>query len=336
MNGLHRLRLEMIRYVGHVNCYLLQTSANSFLLVDTGIKDSSPQLMNALCSIVPHENKIVRVILSHMHPDHYGGTGSVLATYHSRLVYHAGERSLMDWNRRLTGTQGSEFAGEFGISEESAGLFRRLMEEYRDAPPVADSYLNDGEVVQAVNGEWLIVHTPGHSPGHVCLFNKTVGVLLSGDHLLPKETSNIPYCRLPGYRALELYLKSLLKIRGLSPSLVLPAHGNAFSDSEARISYLLDHHLARLKEMFELMTRYASVEDVASAVGWARGKFEELQVLDKWLAILETISHLEFLSDAGVCRRVNEPRLRYALVQNDWPRVERKFREIITGRVNSR
>jgi glyoxylase-like metal-dependent hydrolase (beta-lactamase superfamily II) len=328
MNGLHRLRLDMIRYVGHVNCYLLQTSANSFLLMDTGLKDSSPQLMDALHSTIAGENRISHVTLSHMHPDHYGGTRSVLEAYQSKLAYHPEEKRLIHLASQLARQRDSVFAEEYGISNESARPFQELAEEFRNAPAQSDLSLNDGQVIRATNGEWTVVHTPGHTPGHVCLFDKASRVLLSGDHLLPNETPNVPYYPLPGYRALEAYLKSLLKIRTLSPRLVLPAHGDAFSNAAERISYLLDHHRSRLKEIFELMTHQASPEEIASGVAWSRGKFEQLAVLDKWLAISETISHLEFLCDTGVCRQVNKPRLTYALVQNDWAHVERKYNEM--------
>lgn len=79
------------------------------------------------------------------------------------------------------------------------------------------------------------------------------------------------------------------------------------------------------------MTGHVNIERIASGMGWTRGKFDELKVLDKWLAILETVSHVEFLSHTGVCRGVNKPRLEYSLVRNDWARVEGKYRGLLTG-----
>jgi glyoxylase-like metal-dependent hydrolase (beta-lactamase superfamily II) len=332
MKNLYKIRLEQIEYTGHVNCYLLQTCSNSFLLVDTGTRRSSRQLVEALRSTIGRENGISQVILSHMHPDHYGGTRSVLEAYPSKLAYHPEERRIIDSSMRLAGKPDSEFARVYGLSNDSAKAFRQLAKEFRNAAAPADFYLNDGQLIETLAGDWLVVHTPGHSPGHVCLFNKANRVLISGDHVLPNETPNVSYYPLPGYSALEAYVKSLLKIRALSPGLVLPAHGDEFSDGDARISYLLDHHRVRLKEIFELMAHDVNPEDIASRVGWARGDYEELGLLDKWLAILETIAHLEFLSDTGVCRRVNKPRLTYPLVQNDWALVEDKYKEMTGAR----
>jgi len=268
MDGVYRIRLEPIEYIGHVNCYLLRRSANSFLLVDTGTRQSGGQLVATLRSIIGRENRIDQVLLSHMHPDHYGGTESVLEAYKANLLYHADELRFIDLNRQLRAQRDFDFAREYGLSIDSARRFQELTGEFLHAPGTADFYPRDGGVIGTLAGEWSVIHTPGHSPGHVCLFNKANRVMISGDHVLPKETPNIPYLPLPGYSALEAYVKSLLKIRNLSPGLLLPAHGDAFSEGEERISYILEHHRARLKEIFELMAGHTSLEAIASGVRW--------------------------------------------------------------------
>jgi len=173
-----------------------------------------------------------------------------------------------------------------------------------------------------------VVHTPGHTPGHVCLFGPEDGTLISGDHILPGETPNVAYYPIGGYGALRSYFASLRTVSKLAPRRALPAHGDVIKDVRARLEGLFVHHRERLLEVLGALPGSSrAVIEVTSSVRWSRGPYESLGHFDKWLAILETIAHLEFLVECGIVQRGSGRVRSYRLTNRDWSAVDK----VMTG-----
>ena len=309
--------------VSRVNCYLIARKGGGQLLVDSGWASSSRDLIDKIRDETGKEVAVERLLLTHLHPDHFGGAREIIGAFRTRMSYH--RRESLHWSyynllkRDLAGA-----ASLLGAPAETLESARDRISASRALLPGPDSYLADGSLLSARAGPWRVVHTPGHSPGHICLYRPKDRTMISGDHILPGETPNVAFYPVRGYHALRSYFASLAKVRKLAPETVLPAHGEAVGDVGGRIEELFAHHLERLLEVFEgLRGGPHSVMEVTSAVKWSRGRFESLGEFNRWLAILETLSHLEFLAGCGVAESLKGPDRGYRLTGRDWRGVEK-------------
>ncbi len=300
-----------------------------YFLVDSGWEVSSSQLIRAIGDELGRI-KIERLLLTHLHPDHFGGSNAIIKSYSSKMSYHRRESLPLTYydlfRKNLT-----QAANVLGAPLGMLANARARIAASLTVLPEPDSYLRDGTIIKGQSGSWRVVHTPGHTPGHICLYRQIDKTLLSGDHILAKETPNIAFYPIPGYNALHSYFTSLAKVKRLDPRVVLPAHGDNITDLSDRIEALMLHHRERLFEIFRaLRGDHRSVAEVASSVKWSRGQFESLENFDKWLAMLETISHLEFLVECDVARKERGPGRSYRLTSHDWSLVEKSMADLLT------
>ena len=324
-DGLVRLTTAEPRdeVVSKVHCYLIETGAERFALVDSGWASSSAELAAAIRNEMGDDVVIERLLLTHLHPDHFGGSKAVIEGYSSKLSYHRKEN--LHWTYyNILREDITRASGLLGASTDVLEAARARITASRALLPEPDSYLADGAKIRGRSGDWRVVHTPGHSPGHVCLYRQRDGTLISGDHILERETPNVAFYPVPGYHALRSYLTSVAKVKRLAPGRVLPAHGEVITDVDGKVEALSTHHQERLLEVFQgLGGGVRTVEEVASCVKWSRGPLESLGRFNRWLATLETISHLEFLVECGVAQMEGGPRRAYRATGRAWPAVQR-------------
>jgi len=149
------------------------------------------------------------------------------------------------------------------------------------------------------------LETPGHSPGHICLYDATRKVLVAGDHILSKITPNISFW-LELDNPLKEYLASLEKVASLAVEVILPAHRSVFYDHRKRIAELREHHGNRLNQILTALDGTAKTAfDIASHIKWDINypSWELFPPAQKWFATGETISHLKHLEESGQIRR---------------------------------
>jgi glyoxylase-like metal-dependent hydrolase (beta-lactamase superfamily II) len=167
----------------------------------------------------------------------------------------------------------------------------------------ASTRLKGGERLRIGGRDWEIVHTPGHSVGHICLWSPTLGLLLSGDHLLPGVTPPVTFER--GFDAdpLRSYLDSLARIAALNPGLVLPGHGRRFGDCTRRIDAIVRNKMRRLTTIRELIEeRPRTVVEISGAV-FTRA----LLGFQRSFALSETLAHVAYLRSSNVVERRTRP-----------------------------
>jgi glyoxylase-like metal-dependent hydrolase (beta-lactamase superfamily II) len=143
------------------------------------------------------------------------------------------------------------------------------------------------------------VWTPGHSPGHLCFYDETRDLLLTGDHVLPRITPNISSYERTS-TALADYLQSLEALRGIEPSEVLPAHEYRFAGLDDRVTHLQEHHHERLAEIAAVLKPGdgQSAWEIASRVTWSR-PWSQISGFPRQAAIGEVVAHLQYLANEG-------------------------------------
>jgi len=155
------------------------------------------------------------------------------------------------------------------------------------------------------------VTTPGHTIGHICLYEPDKKLLVAGDHILIDITPNIQ-CWSDSQNPLKLYLASLDKTAGLQIDLVLPGHRRLINNPQARIEALKLHHRRRLEEVLNILEgRSMTAFEVASRMTWdlRYESWNDFPVAQRWFATGEAISHLRYLEEEGRVRRETEGEL---------------------------
>ncbi|MGH3408693.1 MAG: MBL fold metallo-hydrolase, partial [Streptosporangiaceae bacterium] len=168
----------------------------------------------------------------------------------------------------------------------------------------ADRTLTHGDLIDVPGLTVRAIWTPGHSPGHLCFHLESRGLLLTGDHVLPRITPNISVYDLTS-SPLDDYLDSLAALRGIEPGEVLPAHEYRFTDLDARLDSLAEHHQERLDEVSQALSAVPdglSAWQVARRVSWSR-PWDQLGPFQHQAALGEVSAHLRHLERHGHARR---------------------------------
>lgn len=278
---------------GSVNAYFLRSGSGGGVLVDTGYNSTSGNLVEALDAL---DAEVRDVVLTHAHIDHIGGVEAVRRRFGPRFWMHARESDGLAAVERWVGGPHLAALRRQSTSLE-LGEILRILEAYLKSLPKGVGLL--GGTTTHIGG-LEVIHAPGHTPGHLCVYSRSSGILVSGDHVLPDTTTNVAYYPLAGYEPLREYLSSLVLVEGLRPRLTLPSHGGPITDLSGLVDRLFQHHENRLLEVLSNISAHSSLIEVSSGVSWSKGAFGELGPIDKWLALLEALAHIEFLKGLGI------------------------------------
>jgi glyoxylase-like metal-dependent hydrolase (beta-lactamase superfamily II) len=253
------------------------------------------------------------VIVTHIHPDHYGLAGRIREASGAWVGLHPADAALIE-ERYDAPTDLIARIGDMlrrdGAPEEEINTLQNASMPVRPwvTSVVPDVLIEDGDKPEVPGWDLTAIWTPGHSPGHVCLWEASNQLMLSGDHVLPRITPNISFHPQAGPNPLGDYLDSLDKVGAYDASEVLPAHEHRFADLKARVAELKGHHQARFDEVVEAIRNgYDTAWEIASQMTWSR-PWEEIQGWMRRAAAGETLAHLNYLRLRGVVREeVGEP-----------------------------
>jgi glyoxylase-like metal-dependent hydrolase (beta-lactamase superfamily II) len=312
--GVFRVMLPLgIHGIPTVNGYLI-ADAHSATLVDCGIwtGDTGDRGTHVLqqgldeCGFTLAQLR--RLVITHAHIDHYGIAGEVVRHSGADLWMHALTRldiakyrdpeAAVSRRQKMLGDHGM-YGSE--LERASAGL--------RDWMPVMPSIaepntrLHGGECFTADGRTWEVIHTPGHSPGHVCLWSAADKILISGDHLLPRVTSPVTFERGFERDPMSSYLNSLQRVAELAPATVLPGHGEPFPDGARRAEAVMRTKRRRLEEVRQII----ETEPLPAAEIAFRLFGKRLSGSAQHFAMAEVLAFLAYYDVRGLAQRVRGP-----------------------------
>jgi glyoxylase-like metal-dependent hydrolase (beta-lactamase superfamily II) len=298
-----------------VNVYLLR-SGDEWALIDTGVNghDSLAAFTGALAQVGCRPERIRTIICTHHHPDHFGSSKAYKELTGARLLIHAAEYDSSHFLAPGGGTpSATDFFRANGLPIDRFAHIPHPREFWSGlyVPTQPDGFIADGDVVRAGDREIRVVWTPGHTRGHCVMHLFREGLMIAGDHLLPKITPHVGYYPGGPPNPLGDFLDSQRKIQALDVRLVLPAHGGPFPDHHHRANQIIHHHHTRLQEIFDLVRR--TPRDGYDVARHAFGFTSESSIAIQFPATFETLAHLEYLRQAGtVTRSERDGRIFYA------------------------
>lgn len=300
-----------------LNSYLIKNGERN-LIIDTGMnrEECLDAMTSGLKEMKVDLNK-TDFFITHMHADH-SGLASTLATATSKVYASQADAEIINsWGISVFQEQ-ANFATRNGFPEDDVqwAIKNHPGFKYSSKHYIPFSIVRDGDRVEAGDYSFRCVFTPGHTPGHMCLYDPDKKLFISGDHILFDITPNISLFYEKD-NPLDEYLKSLDKVNQLEVKLALPGHRNSFTAFRQRIEELKVHHQTRANEVLSILQGGSqNAFTIASQMTWDMDYkfFHQFPVPQKWFAIGEALSHLKYLEVRGkVQREVHGQNVTYSL-----------------------
>jgi len=308
LDGVHQIKIPSPSGIAwDTNVYVLEGD-DGHIMVDSGwdSQEALWALQEGIKGAGLKLRDIRKLVITHIHPDHYGLSTKVKQICGSEVAIHSIEANLI-----------------FPRYEDFAGLLKKIEDVLRrngapedDLPQLKEASLwmnkyvttdvpevklEDGDTVSNGSFELEVLWTPGHSPGHICLFERSRKFILTGDHVLFDTTPHVSFNPHSGDNPLGDYVSSLQKVARLKVHFALPGHGPVFNALGLRVDQILQHHEERKRAIMKslssgLKTAYAVAADVPWNAAGRNAAFQDLAVWDRRMAVTETIAHLKLMT----------------------------------------
>ncbi|MEC4718999.1 MBL fold metallo-hydrolase [Noviherbaspirillum sp. CPCC 100848] len=315
--GLFWLRAGLPFALDHINLWLLRDGPgqaggqdrDGWTIVDCGISsDATRDAWESVFATALGGLPVLRVIVTHCHPDHVGLADWLCKRWNVRLWMTAGDYGFARMmSAALPGVDGVAAIPHFvrhGLSEASMREKVEGRKSYYPSmvPAMPESYhrIVDNQVFRIGGHDWQVITGFGHSPEHAALYCAGLNLLISGDMVLPRISTNVSVFAVePESNAVQMYLDSLKKFSHLpADTLVLPSHGRPFRGLHTRIGQLNDHHRDRLAEVVTACAIPQTAADIVPIM--FRRPLDTHQMS---FALGEALAHLNKLWHDGVLVR---------------------------------
>lgn len=304
-----------------LNSYLIQGEERS-LLIDTGFRwDSCRAACEAQLAALGVDRDRMDIFITHLHSDHVGLAPELIRPGCQILIGEIDGPGVASYR---DGTCWRDLYAQYvrdGFTREETDRLWGSNPAQTAAPAAWGPYrsLRDGDTLFYGGHALRCILTPGHTPGHLCLYEPDAKWLFTGDHVLFHISPNI--CRwetMPD--ALGSYLESLRRVRDLPVDLLLPAHRRETGDLRERVDQLTVHHLRRIEDAWETVREEPGLTgyDIAGRMRWrirSRG-WADFPLEQKFFAVGEALAHLDYLEVRGrVLRREERGKYRYYVTE---------------------
>ena len=306
-DGVLWLRMPLPFALDHINLWLLRDGA-AWTAVDTGL--ATDAIKAAWQRLLP-AHPLRRMLVTHFHPDHLGLAAWLQEQTGAPLSMSQGDYQFA----QLVHAQVSgysipvmvEFFRRHGLDEAMLKALADRGNAYkRGVPAIPSTYgrLREGDRVAIDGRDWRVIVGYGHAPEHCSLYCEALGVLISGDMLLPRISTNVPLlCQSPDDDPLAEFLDSIGRYTALpDDTLVLPSHGKPFRGIRARVGALRRHHEERCAAVLAACSEPKTVADLIPVV-FERPITDPHQSM---FAMGEAMAHLNYLEHKRQVRRNEE------------------------------
>ncbi|WP_366921575.1 MBL fold metallo-hydrolase [Metallumcola ferriviriculae] len=288
-----------------LNSYVLKGPERN-LIIDTGMNraECKAVILPALDKLEIDAEK-TDFFITHMHADHSGLVTS-LAASSSTIYFSEPDGDVIKygdpWHKMR------EFAGTNGFPEHELqqAIDNHPGNKYSSSGQLDYTEVKDGQILVIGEYKFRCILTPGHTKGHMCLYEPVNKILISGDHILKDITPNISLALPEQGNPLKEYMESLDKVYQLEVKLVLPGHRSMFENHRERIDELKQHHQLRVNEVLSILKSSSQTAyDTASAMSWdiKCESWDEFPIPQKWFATGEAAAHLKYLEGQGQVRQ---------------------------------
>jgi glyoxylase-like metal-dependent hydrolase (beta-lactamase superfamily II) len=292
----------------YVSVYAFALAGGGLGLIDTGWESDEgwAALTEGLRSIGGGVEDVRGVLVTHLHFDHLGLANRVREASGAWIAMHPADAGLVSsMNQRNAAAavaEEVEFLISLGAGRDEAiadvGSAENFERFVRMAVP--DRLLEDGQLADLPGWSLRAVHTPGHTPGHLCFAEERTGLFFSGDHVLPRITPNISSSASGSPDPLKDYLGSLAAVRDADPAEVLPAHEWRFRGLDSRADEIAAHHEHRLAELEAAVRTHpgSTPWELAAQLTWSR-PWDSYERRMRIFAVTETDAHVRLLASRG-------------------------------------
>jgi glyoxylase-like metal-dependent hydrolase (beta-lactamase superfamily II) len=287
-----------------INSYVIKGNQRC-LIIDTGMNlEECRQAMNDGLKELAVDLRKTDFFITHLHADHFGLVYN-LAKESSKVYFNSPDAQIVNdpslWDKIMANASLNGFPEE----ELQSAIQKHPGRRYQSQGSLNLTLLHEGDQVSIGEYVFHCVETPGHTPGHLCLYEPRTKIFFSGDHILEDITPNI--ATWPDFEdSLQKYLNSLDKIDCFDISWVFPGHRRAFTHYHKRIAELKRHHKARANEvLFILKNSSQNAYQVASQMTWDIDceRWEDFPIVQKWFATGEALSHLQYLQNRNEVKK---------------------------------
>lgn len=312
--GVRWLRMALPFALDHINLWLLRDSIDGvegWTVVDCCIAhEASRAQWEQVFANELEGLPILRVIVTHMHPDHIGLADWLCQRWNAPLWisstdYHVARVLTSTGDTLAGGDAAADFFVSHGLADaEALAVIRGRTNYYANmVPSVPARFVRmlDGDEVRIGGRAWRCISGYGHAPEHISLYCEQLNALLGGDMMLPRISTNVSvHAGEPEANPLRLFLDSIDRFKALpADALGLPSHGKPFTGIHQRVKQLEDHHRDRLAELLEACT----ARPLSGAEGLPILFKRALDVHQTTFALGETVAHLHLLWFEGLLQR---------------------------------
>lgn len=303
--GGYRIGIPVPFPMKYVYCYLFKQN-DGYCLIDVGLNYSAAR--DAWQEVFDHLgitfSDVHTIYLTHFHPDHSGLSGWMQEQTGADLFMNEVDAAMIErvWGEgSVQVARMKEMVLQHGVPEDLAdGIADHMDKLHKNVLPLP-VVKPIGATIEFADQEWSVIHTPGHSEGHVCFFHEKEGILIGGDHILEKITPNISVWPGASKHPLHEYIDSLRKVRKYPIKKIYSAHHSPVLNVTTRIDELIQHHEERL-DYIESLADHKTTYEIAKVLFSHR----ELNPHQWRFAIAETIAHLNYLEREGRVAKVKQ------------------------------